>query len=231
MWSGPPSPSIGTVVLLHGILSSRYLVPTARHLAERCRVVAVDRPGFGRSPPTRTAQGIPEMADTVARWMAASDLDGGTVVGHSVGAQVLAQLAVRHPDAVGRAVVVGPTVDWRGPSVSAQWRRWMANAALEPPSFNALVAYEVAEIGPRWMVRTFRHAVVDLIEENLAAAACPVLLVRGERDLVAPQQWLEDLRGRLPGSELVVVPGAAHTVVYSHPAHVARIVADFAGRP
>ena len=218
-------------MLLHGIVSSRYLVPTASRLATSCRVVAPDMPGFGRSPSLGRSLAISELADLVAAWMAASGLEGSTVVGHSVGAQIAADLAARYPAAVGGTALIGPAVDRRARSLLGQLRRWQANAPAEPLSFHALAAYEAGEMGPAQMVRTLRHAVEDAIEDKLPDLSCPVLLVRGERDRIAPQEWLDDLQRRRPGSQLAVVPGAAHTVVYSRPAPLARIIVDFVCRP
>ncbi|HEX2272273.1 MAG TPA: alpha/beta hydrolase [Acidimicrobiales bacterium] len=219
------------MVLLHGIVSSRYLVPTARQLAAYCRVVAPDMPGFGRTPPFGDPLTISEMADLLAVWMAASDLEGSTVVGHSVGAQTAAELAAQHPGTVGGVVLVGPTVDRQARSVLSLVRRWTANAPAEPLSFNALAACEVGEIGPARMLRSLRHAVNDAIEDKLLALSCSVLLVRGERDRIAPQDWLEELQRRRPDAGLAVLPGAAHTVVYTRPVELAQVVIDFARRP
>ena len=228
-WAGPGGPGAPTVVLLHGIVSSRYLVPTARELARSCQVLAPDLPGFGRTPATGPPLTIPEIADRVAAWMAASGLNSSTVAGHSVGAQVAADLAVRYPALVSHVVLAGPTVDRGARSVAVQLGRWFANAPTEPPGFNALAAYEVADIGFARMLRSFRLAVDDAIEEKLPDIQCPVLLVRGESDRVAPQRWLMELRACRPGSSLSVIADAAHTVVYSHPVDVARLILDHVG--
>ena len=230
-WAGPGGAGAPTVVLLHGIVSSRYLVPTARELARSCRVMAPDLPGFGRTPATGPPLSVPEAADLVAAWMAASGLEGSTVAGHSVGAQVAADLAVRHADLVSHIVLAGPTADQGARSVIVQLGRWFANAPTEPPAFNALATYEVAEIGPARMLASIRLAVDDAIEDKLPDIGWPVLLVRGERDRVAPQRWLEELQGRRPGSRVAVLAEAAYTVVYSHPVEHARLVLDHvAGR-
>ena len=227
-WTGPGAPTAPTIVLLHGIVSSRYLVPTARRLAGSCKVVAPDLPGFGRTAATGRPMRVAEMADLVAAWMAASGLEDSTVVGHSVGAQTAASLAAHHPGAVRKLVLVGPTVDQDARNVTAQIGRWLVNAPTEPPAFNALAAYELAEIGPTRMLRCLRRAVEHAIEDNLGDISCPVLLVRGAGDRVAPQGWLQELQRRLRGSDLVVLAGAAHTVVYSHPVQLARLIVDFA---
>lgn len=129
-WAGP-GPTAPTVVLLHGIVSSRYLVPTARELARSFRVLAPDLPGLGRTVATGPPLSVPEASDLVAAWMAVLGLEGSTVAGHSVGAQVAADLAARHPDLLARSF--SPSLPWTGArSGAAQLGRWFAGAPTEP---------------------------------------------------------------------------------------------------
>ena len=230
-WAGPGGPDTPTVLLLHGIVSSRYLVPTGHQLAASCRVLAPDLPGFGRTPAMGPPAPISEMADLVAAWMAVAGLEGTTVVGHSVGAQIAAELAARHPGSVGKVVLIGPTVDRHARSVANQVCRWFTNAAGEPPRFNALATYELAEIGPARMLRVLGHAVGHSIEETLPEVVCPVMLVRGQRDRIAPEGWLLELQHRRPTSTLALVADAAHTVVYTRPIELARLILDFVTSP
>jgi pimeloyl-ACP methyl ester carboxylesterase len=217
-------------VLLHGIVSSRYLVPTARQLAGSYRVVAPDMPGIGRTPHRGRCLTIAEKADAVAEWMANCGLSGSIVVGHSIGAQIAADLAARHQEVAKGVVLVGPAVDRRARSVLAQAWRWQVNGFVEPLSFHALALFEVAEMRPARMLQVLRRAIDDAIEDKLPALSCPVLLVRGERDRLAPSDWLDELQRQRPDAELVVIPDAAHTVVYTHPIQLARAIDDFAAR-
>ena len=230
-WAGPGGPGAPTVVLLHGIVSSRYLVPTARELARSCQVPAPDLPGFGPNAGHRPAVDHRRPGGSGGGMDAASGLRSSTVAGHSVGAQVAADLAARYPDLVSYVVLAGPAVDQCARSVAVQLGRWFANALTEPPAFNALATYEVAEARPARMLRSFRLAVDDAIEDKLPDIRCPVLLVRGASDRVAPQRWLVELRERRPRSSLAVIAGGAHTVLYTHPIELARLILDHrAGR-
>lgn len=230
VWAGPATSAAGSVVLLHGIVSSRYLIPTARELAASYRVFAPDMIGFGKTPGRAGSLTIPETADLVAAWMTNAGLSGSIVVGHSIGAQVAADLAARHPAAVRGVVLAAPTVDRSARTVLSQAWRWLANAPAEPASFNALALFEVVEIRPTRMLRALRQALDDAIEDKLPDLRCPVLLVGGERDRLVPSEWLDELRRRRPAAELAVVPEAAHTVVYTHPIALARVIVDFADR-
>jgi pimeloyl-ACP methyl ester carboxylesterase len=53
--------------------------------------------------------------------------------------------------------------------------------------------------------------------------------VNGERDPVSPPAWGERL-ARLAGAHVVVVPGAAHAVPFSHPQALAAEIAAMALR-
>ncbi len=120
-WAGPGGPGARTVVLLHGIVSSRYLVPTARELARSRQVYGFRPAGVWPNATNRPAVDDLEMADLVAARMAASGLRSSTVAGHSVGAQVAADLAVHHPHLMRHVVLAGPTVDQGVRSVPFSW--------------------------------------------------------------------------------------------------------------
>ena len=226
--SGPAAAVSPTVVLVHGVVSSRYLAPTARVLAPSCRVLAPDLPGFGASPtPPGAVLDIAGYADTLAAALSAAGVAGATVVGHSVGAQVVVELALRHPWAAGRLVLAGPTVDPRARSLRAQYGRWLANVPGEPVAFNLLLAREIIEIGPQRMLSTFRHALSHPIADRLPALAIPVLVVRGEKDRVAPQRWAEEIAASVANARVAVIADAAHSVVYNAPVELAQIISDF----
>ena len=80
------------------------------------------------------------------------------------------------------------------------------------------------------MPRPFLHgraqecAVVDRMVEAARTGSSDVLVVRGERDVVAPQRWCEELVAALPQGELAVVAGAPHATNFTHPHEVAALV-------
>ena len=93
------------MVLVHGpVVSGRYMVPTLERLSPYHRVYVPDLPGFGKR------EKPPRALDVVG-------LDRAALVGNSFGCQIIADLAVRYPEHVERAVLQGPTMDPRARTV------------------------------------------------------------------------------------------------------------------
>lgn len=76
---------------------------------------------------------------------------------------------------------------------------------------------------------TARLALSDRIEDKLPGIAAPTLVVRGRRDPLAPQHWVERVRDLLPHGRLHVMPGLPHTINYSAPAPLMRVIRPFLG--
>jgi len=67
----------------------------------------------------------------------------------------------------------------------------------------------------------------DHIEDKLPAIEVPGLVLRGERDPVAPQRWVEEVAHLLPHARLEILPGTAHAANYSAPQDVATAIRRF----
>jgi 2-hydroxy-6-oxonona-2,4-dienedioate hydrolase len=222
-------PGSPTVVLVHGLgVSSRYMIPTIRALARDCRAYAPDLPGYGRSPGPRDALTIPQLADALDAWLDAAGLDVPDVLlGNSMGCQILVDLAIRNPARVRRLVLVGPTMDREARSAAQQFGRLLVDSVREAPSQPFVVAYDYAVFGLRRFRQTFYDAIADPVEDKLPQVHAPTLVVRGERDPIVPQRWVEEFTARLPLGRLAVVPGAAHTVNYMAPEALGNLVRAF----
>lgn len=216
------------IVLVHGfIISSRYLVPLARQLAQGFTVYAPDLPGFGKSTKPRRALSIDELADALARWMDAAGLPEAILAGNSMGCQVLAAFAQRHPRRVLRLVLVGPTTDARARTVPRHAWRLFRDMLRERPSLPFLHVPDYVRTGPRLVLQTLRHTLADAIEARMPDVEAPTLIVRGDRDVLVPQAWAEHLARLLPRGELEILPRSPHAGNYSAPQGLARLMLPF----
>jgi pimeloyl-ACP methyl ester carboxylesterase len=62
------------------------------------------------------------------------------------------------------------------------------------------------------------------LQGRYASLAAPLVIVVGDADHVVPAENSRTLHGLVPGSELVVVPGAGHLPQFTHPEAVASAV-------
>lgn len=188
--AGPP------LVLVHGlVISSLYMVPTARCLAPHLPVYAPDLPGFGLSEKPRRVLTVPEHAAWLAEWMDVIGLPRAVLIGNSFGCQVIAHLAADHPVAGG--------LDNGAPSLAPAHLRDYWKAGI-----------------PR-ALRTFRLALEDRVEPKLQARyAGGAGRARPHR---SPARARE-AAALLPRGRYAEVPGGPHCINYTTRDRFVRLV-------
>ncbi|HZD39129.1 MAG TPA: alpha/beta hydrolase, partial [Terriglobales bacterium] len=62
-------------------------------------------PGFGDSGKPRKILKVPELADWLAAWAAIIGIERASMLGNSFGCQVIADLAMRYPQRIERAIL------------------------------------------------------------------------------------------------------------------------------
>jgi pimeloyl-ACP methyl ester carboxylesterase len=214
-------------MLLHGLaVSHRYLMPTARRLGPGS-VYVPDLAGFGLSGKPATVLDVGAHAGIIADLIDRLGIGPVRLIGNSFGCQVAVELAVRRPDLVGALVLAGPTTDPAAASAGAQIRRLLRDLPHEDVRQVPILARDVRDAGGRRILATLRHAVADDIYGKLAAIRVPVLLVRGSKDPIAPQAWLDRMAKSLPRATAVTIGGAAHNVVSTAGAETAAAIRGF----
>jgi len=224
----PTPPGAAPVVLVHGFaISGRSLEPTARRLARDHPTYVPDLPGFGRSVRPERVPAIPELAEALAEWMTAVGLERAVLLGHSMGCQVIAELAQRAPGMVERAILVGPSGQPQVSGPIEQIGRLALDGLREPFGLVRIALADYLRFGPRRALRLLREVNRHPMDDRLRGLTAPTLLVVGERDPIFPVELARRQVGSLPCGRLAVVPGAAHAVPYSAPDHVVRLIRDF----
>ena len=97
------------IILVPGLASHRDVWATvADTLASRYRLHLVQVKGFAGLPPEANADSLVSapVTEEIARYIRVTSLDRPAVIGHSMGGSIGMMLAARHPESVGRLMVV-----------------------------------------------------------------------------------------------------------------------------
>ncbi len=221
-------------VLIHGVgLRAEAWGAQIDALARSCRVTAIDLPGHGSSRALDPGPGLADYTDAIAASMA----EPSVVIGHSFGAMIALDMAIRHPGKV-RAVAALNAVHRRGAAARAAV---MSRAA----SLDGVSAADPAATLDRWFgptpspereacriclcavdARGYRDAYRVFaaedgpFEQDLAALACPALFVTGSDEPNSTPAMTERMAELAPHGWSEIVPGAAHMMPMTHASEV-----------
>lgn len=233
------------LVILHSLLTdSRAFDSVIPELPSR--ILTLDLPGFGGTD--QVDDGIEGFADLMSA--AASELcsDGPpTVMGNGLGSFVALAMAVRHPDVVGRLVLVGAgatfpaearpafgnmadLVDAQGMTavIPVALRRIFTEEYLEGhPEQGEERAWVLANTDPEAFTTACRALQQLDLTEQVGEVAVPTLIVVGEEDQATPPAMAVGLHDLLPESRLAVLPGVAHAPQLQDPAGFVKTVKPF----
>jgi pimeloyl-ACP methyl ester carboxylesterase len=211
------------------------------------RCIAIDIPGYGRSPKARpglrmedTAQGYWEAIDEIAPG------EKAILVGCSVGSAVVTYMHHRRPRQTAALVLSGTgynpgkgfahrrIADYREHGIGYRWRYTFDDFS---PAFRAtpmalffadMFAERNSHADLETIILQFEaHAQPDA-EDHQARIACPTIILSGSED--ATHQNAFALQARIPGCEMKVLPGAGHACQIEQPLMFNRLMIEFLTR-
>jgi pimeloyl-ACP methyl ester carboxylesterase len=240
--------ALPTIVFVHGAANDHSVWNLqARYFAHHGRgVLAVDLPGHGRSGGAALAS-VEAIADWLCALLDAADVTAATVVGHSLGALAVLAAAARHAGRVERIALIGPAVPMPVSDVlldAAKADDHVAFELINGWSYSPGKQLGGNRVPGMWLTGTTMrlmertrpgvlytdlaacHAYADGLEAA-AAVRCPVLLVIGARDLMAPPKGAQALIGALPDRRVVTLPDCGHALMAEQPDAVLDALAAF----
>jgi pimeloyl-ACP methyl ester carboxylesterase len=225
------------LVLIHGAGGNALHWPgDLRRLPGR-EVYALDLPGHGRSAGPACA-GIGAYAEAAREFADALALPAFVLVGHSMGGAIALEFALRYPGRLAGLILVstgarlpiapeilhGVVNDFPG-TVSLLADR--AHGDLVDPNLDRIYRRRLREVAPAILHADFVACDAFDRRADLAAIACPALVICGAADRMTPVEHSRFLADQIPGAELLIVPAAGHMVMLE-PAGLPLVVA--AGR-
>ncbi len=226
--AGPVDPGRPAVVAVPGLgLSVQVPGRALRRLQPVTASTTVALPGYGAPGPDGAALAPAALADRLLGRLDDLDVGRAVLVGHSASCQIVAEAAVRGPDRVAGLVLIGPTTDPRAGGWPRLVGRWLRTAGWERPHQVPLLVRDYGWTGPARMARAMDAARRHRIDRALRLVRCPVLVVRGRHDRIAPADWTAALAAVAPCGRVATLPAGAHMVPITHPADLATAIGPF----
>ena len=207
------------VILLHGgLANANYWGKQVEALMPHHTVIVMDSRGHGRSTRDSRPYGYDLMADDVVALMDFLKVPRADIVGWSDGAILGLDLAMRHPDRVGKIfafaanTVTSGVID--GVEKNPTFAAFIERARREYESYSATPKeYEafLEQISKMWASEP------NWTDAQLKAIKAPVLVVDGDHDEAIKREHTEYIAATIPGAGLLILPNASHFAFLQDP--------------
>ena len=232
-----------SLLLLHGVgLRAEAWNVQIDVLARHFLVIAPDMPGHGESPALDDPSTLAAYTDCIAAALSGPVL----VAGHSMGAMIALDLAIRYPELL-RGVAAVNAIYRRTSKAAAAVRERAAglnDQSVADPSgtlhrwFGDAPSQE-ADACRAWLTsvspKSYKAAYRVFAEEDgpadadLRHLACPALFLTGANEPNSTPEMSRAMAARTPEGQVNIIAGAAHMMPMTHPTEVnAALIGFFA---
>jgi pimeloyl-ACP methyl ester carboxylesterase len=236
------------VIFIHGLGSSadRWLdIPDAMSLLG-LHSVALDLPGFGLSDKPEIDYAIAKFVEVVAGFIRTTKMQRASIVGHSLGGYIAAQLAAEQPDLVHRLVLIDTSGMLNGPTplleqyleaamnpekkgVRAVLEQMVADPVRIPEVLVDGFIYRMHQAGAKHAFKSsYENSVNTQIGvDRLRRIKVPTLIIWGRRDRLIPLEYIRTFQESIGGSEVAIVEDAGHAPFAEKPAIICELLHKF----
>ncbi|WP_458247790.1 alpha/beta fold hydrolase [Streptomyces sp. MAI_2237] len=223
------------LVLLHGgvhtvQLSFAAVLPA---LADGRLIVAPELQGHGRTADTPREMTVANLASDVLALLDGLGIGQADFLGFSLGGLTALEIAVRHPERVGRLVLAAThyhqdgyhddvrTPDFGSPRLPTradfqEMAEAYAAVAPHPEHFQDFLA----------KVTAAAHAPLPWTADDLRALSAPTLLIIGDNDFVRLEHAAQ-MQALIPAAQLAVLPATTHVTLMRRTSLLAPLLTEF----
>lgn len=247
------NPAGGTLLFWPSLLMTGDMwTAQADYFSPQHRVILVDPPGHGGSEKLTAAFSFEQCAQCVVDILDSLDVPRTHFVGNSWGGMIGGTFAARHPDRIGRAVLMNATALAAGRRQRFEYgfllrlakllggirpplTRSVLKAFLGPTTFSTrpdVVDYvrrtvQAVDVDScAWAVRSVVPARPDQ-RELLSQVRTPVLVIAGAEDATFALSETIAMAEAIPGAAVAVLEGVAHLAALEKPPLVNTLIDEF----
>jgi pimeloyl-ACP methyl ester carboxylesterase len=234
------------VVLLHGFCESNQIWGVfANLLAQRCRLIIPDLPGFGKSELPPSPLSVDSVGEILWQWLDSIPVKNPVIVGHSLGGYVTLAMTNQRPDAVAGFSLFHSTAKADTPEKKANRDKTIAfvNRNGVKPYIETFVpglffnkehqaikdVFPIAYSTPAATLVAYAAAMRDRPERRkiLDDFDRPVLIIAGEKDEIIPLDTLMDQAIQLRKGRLSILSDTGHMGMLESTNRSVEIVTQF----
>jgi len=210
-------------IMLHGGTATldsweEYLPVFGEHF----RVIAPDTRAHGKTVNPTDELNYPLLADDVAAFIRALNLNKPLILGYSDGGQIALDLGIRYPDLAGALILGGTLYKFSQPyydvlkgfglpsageidleHMDADWVEYLKAAHVRDDDADYWKTF-MKQISTLWWTPD------DYSDEDLKKIAVPTLVLLGDRDDGVGVEQAAKMYRTIPNAELFVIPNADH---------------------
>jgi 3-oxoadipate enol-lactonase len=236
------------VVMSHSLACDLHMWdPQATLLANDYTVLRFDTRGHGKSDAPAGEYTLDMLAEDAHGLLDAMGIKSCHWIGLSMGGMIGQVFALRYPGLL-RSLVLADTTSRYPAEAKSLWDGRIATAGEK--GMDPLVEGTLA----RWFTEAYRgahrevcdrvaamiratpvpgyvgccHAIPKInVTQRLKEIACPAMVIVGEQDAGTPVAMAREIHAAMPGSELVIIPSAAHLSNLEQPEAFNRAISGF----
>jgi pimeloyl-ACP methyl ester carboxylesterase len=239
------------MIMGYGGLMEMWPISIIESLAQTRRVIVFDNRGMGYSSSTDKDYSIALFAEDTYRFLQALSINSADVLGWSMGSFIAQELALRHPEKVGKLILLsascgGPEAIWPDDTV---WRRLVDISGTLDERVQRMMENLFP---PRWLretpdpLKVFPPITAPVDDQHilrqantlrdwpgtygrLPQIAAETLLLTGTDDIVIPAQNASIIARRIENSSVRRIENGGHGFFYQYPEVTAAHILSFQG--
>ena len=241
-----------TIVFAHGLLwSGRMFDNQVNALQDRYRCVTFDFRGQGQSEVTQGGYDMDTLYADAAALIEALGCAPCHFAGLSMGGFIAMRLGIRRPELVKSLILMETSADPEPEENIGKYHllgfvaRWLSIDLVANPVMKIMFGQKYlndparAALRDEWRRRLLVNHRVGItralegvitrqgVYDQLDRTKVPTLIIVGDQDVATKPVKAERMHARIPGSKLVVIPGAGHTSSVEEPEAVNAAIKDF----
>ena len=222
---GPP------LLLLHGLSGSvRWWRHNISVFAQHCRVYALDLLEY-EPEAARLQFAFPEAARRITQWLEMLGVERVSVIGHSMGGAIAAELAADAPSQIDKLILVNAAALFPRSRLPLSLTSLVRKTPHFSPTLVPVLLQDAWRTGPRLLWNATRDLLTVDLRPKLEQIQADTLVIWGEHDGILPVPLADELCRLVPRSRLTVLPRAGHNPMWEQPHEFNAAVLDFLGLP